>query len=146
MKSRSPRAFVVGSWALVITGLIHLAAHFAGRGQPHANPQEAQLIELASTHRFDMMGVPRTLMQVFDGFSLSLTILLIAAGVQNLIAVRSGLSRQGIRRLSWVGVLTGAALLALSVAKFPPPPVVLFSIVTLAFLWSALRAPSDPPL
>ena len=146
MPNRSSRAFAVGSWAMVVTGLIHLAAHFAGRGGPHANPQEAQLIELATTYRFTMMGVQRTLMQVFDGFSLSLTVLLLAAGLQNLIALRSGLSLRGVRRLSWIGVLAGAALLALSVTSFPPPPIVLFSFVTAAFLSSALRTPADEPL
>ena len=89
MSKLSPVAFRTGAWISIVTAFAHLAGHVAGPKAP-ANETEAKLTELMTTYGFALPGAPRrTMMEFFDGFSLTFTLFLALTGILALAIARS---------------------------------------------------------
>lgn len=78
--------FKFGSWALLATGAIH-SLSFLNEPQPQ-NDSERQLFDLLKNYRFDLAGTMRSMQELLNFFSLSMTFLCLFAGIVNLLVVK----------------------------------------------------------
>ncbi|MCL4810062.1 MAG: hypothetical protein KJ062_20065 [Thermoanaerobaculia bacterium] len=137
MTKLSLAAFRTGAWISIVTSLIHLAGHVAGPSAPK-NETEARLTELMTTYGFTLPGAPhRTMMEFFDGFSLTFTLLLALTGVLALAIARSRGAVPELYRFTSVA-LAGCygILFGLSLRYFFLAPTVCLGLAFLAFLVS----------
>ncbi|MEM7052207.1 MAG: hypothetical protein AAF604_21250 [Acidobacteriota bacterium] len=129
-------AYGAGAWLYGATGAIHLWAHLGSSARVPTDPDEVELLRLATTFQRDMgQGFERSLMDFFNGFSVSLTILCLALWGLNLILLHR--TEGSLRGPALFNGAVGVAMIALSWSYFFVPPITLFGLVTAAFLVAA---------
>ena len=134
MSKLSLVAFRTGAWISIVTAFVHLAGHVAGPQAPR-NETEAKLTELMTTYGFALPGAPRrTMMEFFDGFSLTFTLFLALTGVLALAIARSRGAVPELYRFTAVA-LAGSygILLGISLKYFFLAPTVCLGLAFLAF-------------
>jgi hypothetical protein len=154
MSKLSLVAFRIGAWTSIVTALVHLAGHVAGPQAPK-NETEGKLTELMTGYGFALPGAPhRTMMEFFNGFSLTFTLFLALTGVLALAVARSRGAVPELFRFTAVA-LAGCygILLGISLKYFFLAPSVCLGIAFLAFTVSlapgrepAPKAEKDPRL
>jgi len=87
MKSILTEKFLrkLGSWAFIIVGIGHIAAHLAAPNTPQRN----EIVGAMRGFVIDMPGRTGTLYEYHQGFSLMMGILLAAYGIRTLLALRA---------------------------------------------------------
>ena len=142
MSKLSLVAFRTGAWISIVTSLVHLAGHVAGPQAP-ANETEAKLTELMTTYGFALPGAPRrTMMEFFDGFSLTFSLFLAVVGILALAIAKSRGAVPELYRFAAVALAgTFGILLGLSLRYFFLAPSVCLGLGFLAFVVSL--APGD---
>lgn len=78
--------FKFGSWALLATGAIHSLSFF-NNPQPQ-NDSERLLFDLLKNYHFDLAGTMRSMEELINFFSLSLSLFCLFAGVTNLFIAK----------------------------------------------------------
>lgn len=78
--------FKFGSWAMLATGVIH-SLSFLNEPQPQ-NDRESLLFDLLKNYHFDLGGTMRSMQDLLNFFSLSLSLFCLFAGVTNLLIVK----------------------------------------------------------
>jgi len=134
MSKLSLVAFRTGAWISIVTAFVHLAGHVAGPQAPR-NETEAKLTELMTTYGFALPGAPRrTMMEFFDGFSLTFTLFLALTGVLALAIARSRGAVPELYRFTAVA-LAGSygILLGISLKYFFLAPTVCLGLAFIAF-------------
>lgn len=122
--------FKTGSWALLVTGLLH-SLSLINKPVP-GNDTERQLIELMTTYKLE--GVDRTMYELFFFFSLCLTMFSLFTASLNLLFAKyyipSGHDRKYIAAtlIFWTIFLVPLCLLTFIV------PIVCYAICWLFFL------------
>ena len=130
---KTTRFFRLGCWTLVATAALHMVGFFSPQPPP-ADETDAKLRELAETYHWSLMGMERSLMDFLHGFSLVFAVFAAFVGVLGLLTLRRGGGRPDLLRGHAVAYLVlAAALLALSLAYFIPPPIVSFAVATVFF-------------
>lgn len=140
-------AFRVGAWTSIVTSLAHLAGHVAGPSAPQ-NETEAKLTELMTGYGFALPGAShRTMMEFFDGFSLTFTLFLALTGVLALAVARSRGAVPELYRFTAVA-LAGSygILLGLSLKYFFLAPTLCIGIAFLAFAISLAPGRDSAPV
>jgi hypothetical protein len=127
-------AFRVGAWTSILTALVHLAGHVAGPRAPR-NETEAKLTELMTGYGFALPGAPhRTMMEFFDGFSLTFTLFLALTGVLALAIAKSRGAVPELYRFTAVALAGCYGILCgLSLKYFFLAPTVCLGVAFLAF-------------
>ena len=130
--------FRIGAWFQIITGLIHLAGHFV---PPELDTDEKnELLRLMNEVMFQLdPWYSRSLMNLFDAFSLFLTIMLLTLGLVNLTISKHS-SAEMIRRLSLINLGGMALMLSLSIVYAFSVPISLFGVLTALFAISFFRS------
>lgn len=126
-----PRArfFIAGCAILILMAIAHFAASF--QQPPPRDQTEAQLLELMTTYRMDLAGTPRSLMEVFRGFSHYFEVASIGMALTGLmLAIGSVREARVLRRVSIAYVVTLGLGLLVSLTHW--------FIVPTAFLGAAL--------
>ncbi|GAB3864881.1 hypothetical protein GCM10029963_76030 [Micromonospora andamanensis] len=120
-----------GAWFWIITGLGHTAGDIAMRISPSDADREfdATLRE----HVFSLMGTHTSHYDLFMGFSLAMGLATALAGLLFLMLERFAAVPRQVRAAAIVGLGTSSGMLALSIAVFPLPPIVFFTIASVAF-------------
>jgi len=145
MSRRQMLAFRVGSVLWILTGLAHTIGYFMGRPEP-ASEEEATLFALFDGLRIRMAGIERTIGQVYDGFSLTFAILVFLLGFLGLIWLRSpGVPAGILRRVAGMNAVAALAVLAIGLPRFPPPPLVFFAAIFVAFVVAGWPARKPAP-
>jgi hypothetical protein len=141
MSKLSPIAFRTGAWISIVTALVHLAGHVAGPQAPR-NETEAKLTELMTTYGFALPGAPRrTMMEFFDGFSLTFTLLLALTGILALAIARSRGAVPELYRFTAVALAgTYGILLGVSLKYFFLAPTICLGLSFVAFALSLAPA------
>lgn len=137
--SRAQRIlFRIGGIGAIVTGGLHLIAHFQG-APPAANETERTLWSLLTTYRFSVAGSQRTMWEFYTGFSLAFSTFSAFVGVLDLAVLRMRRDDAALLRVV-AGLNAGAfgILLAISVVHFILPPTICFAVVSLAFAASLL--------
>ncbi|MFN0110202.1 MAG: LIC_13387 family protein [Blastocatellia bacterium] len=136
------RLFTVGSLLMLLTAAAHTAGHFSPIPENDAPLKSA--IAAMTGYRLDMgMGMQPSLLDVQLSLSLTMTILLVFLGVQNLVTIYlAGDSVRLVRGLSIVNLFNAAALTALYWHYRLPPPLICFALISVIFLL-ALALPTN---
>ena len=133
------KIFHYGSWAMVITGLVHLMGHFSSPG--FETEEKIELARLMEVLKFDMdPWFTRSMNELFNAFSLYLTVMLLTLGLINILVYRSNASDELIKKLSLVNLLGMLAMVALSIVYAFSIPIVLFGIAALLMLFAFIKA------
>lgn len=134
MSKLSLVAFRVGAWTSIVTSLAHLAGHVAGPQAPK-NETEAKLTELMTGYGFALPGAAhRTMMDLFNGFSLTFTLFLALTGILALAVARSRRAIPELYRFTAIALAgTYGILLGISLKYFFLAPTVCLGIAFLAF-------------
>jgi hypothetical protein len=142
---RQVLGFRAGSALWILTGLLHTIGYFTGRPAPTGEDQAA-LFSLFDGVAIPMMGVERTLGQVYDGYSLSFAILVFLLGFLGFLWLRPATVPDGVlRRVAGMNAVAALALFLIGLPRFPPPPLACFAAVCIAFVvasWPARGSPS----
>ena len=144
MSKLSIVAFGAGAWTSLATALVHLAGHVAGPQAPR-NETEARLTDLMTGYGFALPGAPRrTMMEFFDGFSLTFTLFLALTGILALAIARSRGAVPELYRFAAVALAgTYGILFGISLKYFFLAPTVCIGLSFLAFVVSL--APAREP-
>jgi predicted ferric reductase len=135
MFRRGRRLFSIASILMILTSIAHTLGHF----QP--DPQTAEFANLKSTmqaYQVDMMGMKPSAYGILESLSLTLTIMLLMLGLQNLLVAAVDESGKMIRRFTLVNVVGVGALVALYWYYHIPPPLISFALVEIVFLLAVL--------
>jgi hypothetical protein len=137
MPARQAWLFRLGCWVALATALAHLAAHVIVPGSLDAAPGAATATPSAV---FLVPGLRQpTFVSVFDGFSLSLAVLLATLGGAGLtVANYADGSATLMRRVSRTFALGTAMLLIVSVAEFFSLVTFLIAVFALCFALAAV--------
>lgn len=137
MSKLSPVAFRTGAWISIVTAFAHLAGHVAGPQAP-ANETEAKLTELMTTYGFALPGAPRrTMMEFFDGFSLTFTLYLALTGILALAVARSRGAVPELYRFTAIALAGSYGILfGISLRYFFLAPSACLGLAFLAFVLS----------
>ena len=140
---RRLRACAVGSWTLVLTGVVHTAAELAAAVAPTPDAHRAARDAMSATV-VAIGGVERTFAELMTGLSLTMAVFLTAFGALNLLALRRAPSLYAADAVLLLDLAAAAVALALAVALLPPPPVVLLGGCCAAFAYALSRRPALP--
>jgi hypothetical protein len=133
----------IGAWAFVVTGTGHVALASLLPAGDELLALQRQMDQV----RFGM-APSRSVGELMQGFSIAMSVLLVATGVSMLLMTRHG--RKLERPQAVLALALSLGLLALAALRFPAPPIVLMSVATAAFTVSLYasrqRVAPDHPL
>lgn len=126
------RFYRTGAWLWVITGITHNLFDLLSRLFPSAakEPVRTVLYNLP----FEFLGMNSNYYRLTMGFSLAMGTSIALAGVLFLLIARLAGTAVRTRPACFLGLAASVALLAISIAALQlPPPIVTFSLASLAF-------------
>ncbi|MFF8382412.1 hypothetical protein ACF053_02020 [Streptomyces kanasensis] len=139
-RADSVRPFTVGAYGFVFLGVGHLALS-AVAAAATATPQRRAVDTAMRESTFALLGLERTLIDVFNGMSIAMAFFAIACGLLVLAAVRHAPTLvQHRTAFGWIALVVSLAVLAVSVLLLPPPPIVVLTVSSCAFALSLRRA------
>ncbi len=139
MSGKSLLFYKIGSWTLIAFALIHSTTFFSDPSPLFPDEEGKTLFNLMQNYQFHIMGLTRTVESFLTGHSVYLTIFMLFLGIQNLLVVRyHAASAQIIKTMSLLNFLFYGSQAVVTAIFFIYPPLVLFSIIALAFLLSFL--------
>lgn len=133
MAHRALKAFRIGAWAWVATGVGHLATAALLASRPE-DPAATPVLVAMREYGTEIAGVRRSLFELDRGMSLVMAAALVFGGLVCLLVARSVpdlVTRS--RSLSGLCLAASLVVLGLSVWLLPAPPIVLFAIACVAF-------------
>lgn len=124
--------FKFGAWALLATGVIHLLS-FLRKPEP-ANDSERQLFDLLQNYRFDLgAGTTRSMEELLNFFSLSMSLLCFFGGILNLILAKHFENEALAKKVvTFNAIFWALYLVPLYLLTFLPPQVC-FTVAWLGF-------------
>jgi len=133
------RLFTAGAVFLLVLGLVH-GLSLLGR-PPAQNESERQLLELASSYKFNVMGSMRTYDDFLRGFSISfmLSCLVLGGLALALCRERAGL----LKKVSLINSIWLAAMTAVSLRYFFVFPTTCLLLALLLFAISWIKLPVE---
>jgi len=135
MFRRGRRLFSIASILLILTAVAHTLGHFQPEPQ---TPEFANLKSTMQAYQIDMMRMKPSAYGMLESLSLTLTIMLLMLGLQNLMVAMVDESGKMIRRFALVNIIGVGALIAISWFYRIPPPLISFAIVEIVFLLAVL--------
>jgi len=137
MFRRGNRWFTSGSLALLLVATAHTLGHFSDL------PQDPALLAIVNAMRgyvFDFgFGMRPSFMGIHESISLTMSILLVFMGLQNLATVALvPESRRLIRTLSMTNFVCAGMLVFLYASYQIAPPLISFIVVGLLFLFASV--------
>lgn len=131
------RATRIGGWAFLLTG----AGHLILAGLLPSPTGDLLAVERQMEDVLFPMTPSHSMAELMEGFSVTMSLLLIAWGVSVLLMARRG--RTPDRAQVVVSLVLSLALLVTAVLLLPAPPIVLMAVASVA-LAVALRASRRP--
>jgi hypothetical protein len=134
--------FKLGCWLTLATATMYVAAVFFGLGTP-ANDTERHLQDLSTNYHFALPGkASRSLMDLFDGLSLSYAALLVGLAAVGLVVSRRASGDTplmlGVARST---ALTCVALMIVSLMNFFIVPTIFLAALVTCFGLASVRPP-----
>jgi hypothetical protein len=139
-RTDSVRPFKVGAYGFVFLGVGHLALS-AAEALATQTPERREVDAVMQESTFALLGLERTVLDVFNGMSIAMAFFGITCGLLILAAVRHAPAL--VRRrtaFGWSALAVSLAVLVVSVLLLPPPPIVVLTITSCAFGLSLRRA------
>ncbi|QNE77601.1 hypothetical protein F0344_26070 [Streptomyces finlayi] len=139
-RADSVRPFRVGAYGFVFLGIGHLALSAAAAAATQT-PERREVDTAMRESTFALLGLERTVLDVFNGMSIAMAFFSITCGLLILAAVRHAPDLvQRRTAFGWFALAVSLAVLAVSVLLLPPPPIVVLTITSCAFALSLRRA------
>lgn len=139
-RADSVRPFVVGAHGFVLLGVGHLAVS-AASAPATQTPQQREADTAMRESTFTLLGLERTVLDVFNGISIAMALFIVACGLLIRAAVRH--TPALVQRRTAFGRITltlSLAALVISVLLLPPPPIAVLTLTSYAFALSLYRA------
>lgn len=134
MNSAAKTLYRIGSVLLMLIGVGHTMIHFARKGKDSA---VGPVIQQMEAFKVDVAGMSRSLLELYEGFSLTMGTLLFFIGLQNFFLAKSlNIVYKEHSVVVIVPILIAGATFALSVRYFFLPPLVLSFFAFLVFMVS----------
>ncbi|MEU5284779.1 hypothetical protein AB0G97_12325 [Streptomyces sp. NPDC020755] len=139
-RTDSVRPFKAGAYGFVFLGIGHLALSAAAATATQTSERRAvDTVMREST--FALLGLERTVLDVFNGMSIAMAFFSITCGLLILAAVRHAPALvQRRTAFGWCALAVSLAVLVVSVLLLPPPPIVVLTVTSCAFGLSLRRA------
>jgi hypothetical protein len=139
MSGKNLLFYKIGSWTLIAFALLHSTSFFSDPSALFPDEEGKTLFNLMQNYQFHIMGLTRTVESFLTGHSVYLTIFTLFLGIQNLLMVKYyAASPQILKSMSLLNFLFYGSLAMVTAIFFIYPPLVLFSLIALAFLMSSL--------
>ncbi|MFC9288321.1 hypothetical protein [Streptomyces sp. NPDC057052] len=136
----SVRPFTVGAHGFVLLGLGHLALSAASAAATRT-PRQREADTAMRESTFTLLGLERTVLDVFDGISIAMALFAVGCGLLILVAVRHTPALvQRRTAFGWITLGLSLAGLVTSVLLLPPPPIIVLTLTSCAFALSLRRA------
>jgi hypothetical protein len=134
------RLFQIGGAFLLLLAAVHAISLFEPLNP--ANETETQLIHLMTNYKFSLMGSPRSMMDLFRGFSITFSLQCLFAGV---IALALSKERSALlKRLSLIAALWLSTLIVVSLTHFFAAPTSFLVVAFLLFAASWFKLSAAP--
>ncbi|MEV6655237.1 hypothetical protein [Streptomyces sp. NPDC051219] len=139
-RAGSIRQFAVGAWGFVLLGIGHLAFATAA-ALATQTPQQRDADTAMRESTFTLLGLERTILDAFNGFSIVMALFASACGLLALAAIRHAPTLvQRRTAFGWITLAVSVAALAISIQLLPPPPIAVLTITSCAFALSLRSA------
>ncbi|MEW1613726.1 MULTISPECIES: LIC_13387 family protein [unclassified Streptomyces] len=136
----SVRPFKVGAYGFVLLGLGHLALS-AVAASAARTPERSAAERAMRESTLVLLGLERTVLDVFNGMSIAMAFFSITCGLLILAAVRHApVLVQRRTAFGWIALAVSLAVLATALLLLPPPPIVVLTVCACAFALSLRRA------
>ena len=133
------RCTAVAGWSLVVLGVGHASTDVAGRGQRDEATRRA--LDGLEQVQVAMPGLRPTLARLFDGYSLTMALLLVTVGTLLVLIARYAAQTPALLVATlWVVVVFAAVGLVLSWLFLPLPSLVGLTVVLVAALVGLVAA------
>ncbi|MGX1272489.1 LIC_13387 family protein [Streptomyces phaeoluteigriseus] len=134
------RPFAVGAYGFVFLGVGHLALSAASAAEART-PQRRAADNAMRESTLTLLGLERTVLDVFNGISIVMALFVIACGLLILAAARHAPTLVRHRTaFGWLTLALSMAALVASVLLLPPPPIVTLTFTSCALALSLRRA------
>jgi hypothetical protein len=127
----STLAYRIGAWSWIVCGAAHTILDIAMRLSP--TPADEALDDAMRAQPFELGGIERTTYELMQGISLAMGVAIVTVGVLLLFAGRLAASAGRARTAILIGLVTSVVMLGLALALLPSPPIVLFTVASMAF-------------
>ncbi|MFJ8695002.1 LIC_13387 family protein [Streptomyces roseolilacinus] len=139
-RADSVRPFTVGAYGFVFLGVGHLALSTV-EALAARTPERRELDAAMRESTFALLGLERTVLDVFNGMSIAMAFFSVTCGLLILAAVRHApVLVQRRTAFGWTALAVSLAVLAVSVLLLPPPPIIVLTVTSCAFALSLRRA------
>jgi hypothetical protein len=142
MPPRQLWLFKFGCWLTIATAVLHLAVHLAGPPAP-SNDTEQRLWDLATTYRFALAGgAERSLMDMANGFSLIVALLLATlGGIGLIVEKRAHQDRALMSATARMMAVSAVVMLGISLTNFFIVPSLCLAMMAVCFIVASVEAP-----
>ncbi|MBG0566479.1 LIC_13387 family protein [Actinoplanes aureus] len=121
----------IGAWSWIVCGAGHSLLDIAMRLSPELDGERVDAV--LRDHVMELGGISRTSYEVIQGISLAMGVAIVAVGVLLLYVGRLASSAGQARPAVLIGLVASVVMLGLAGALLPSPPIVLFSVASVAF-------------
>lgn len=126
VRGAARKLLFAGCLPAAIMPVPHLFGHVQGKNAPPA--ELASVLAAMESSRFDLMGTQRSMMDVYDGFTLSFALLLALVAILALLAARQAPSVGAFRAVAASMTVGQLGLAAIAATTMAMPLVVMFAL------------------
>lgn len=127
---------------MILGGLAHLWGHYAAKADVGLTSERNVALQAMASNQFDVMGLTRSYLDFYDGFSLSFSILFVMLGVLNW-SVASGVGQNvNVLRMPLLANLAGMGVFfGISYRYLIYNTTIMSALIFLTCLWALLQIP-----
>jgi hypothetical protein len=140
------RFFKIGCWGAVITAAVHLIG-FVTTPPQASNETEQVLLDMAHSYQFPLPGTTRSLMELFDGFSLAFALFLgTIAGLGFVIARRGADDPVLMMAVTRTLASFSLVLMVISIWHWFLVPTIFIAVMAFGFVLAAVSGRREKPV
>ena len=124
-------AYRIGAWSWIVCGAGHSILDIAMRLSPTLDEERVDAV--LRDQVFALGGISRSSYEVMQGISLAMGVAIVTVGVLLLCIGRLASSAGRARPAVLIGLVASVVKLGLAGVLMPSPPIVLFSLASVAF-------------
>lgn len=137
MRNKGVLFYKIGSYGFIAFALIHALSFFGDPAQALTNEEDRRVWQILTTHVFSVEGFSTTTFRLLAGYNFYLSVFTLGMGLLNVFVLKALVAEAAsLKKLAAVNACTAALLLLVTALFFHLPPIVLFSLITLAFISS----------
>lgn len=134
MRNQGPLFYKLGSYGFIAFALIHALSFFGDPAQAFTNEEDRRVWGLLVSHVFTVEGFSTTAFKLLAGYNFYLSIFTLGLGFLNVIALKAlAHDAAALKKMAAINLITTLLLLLVTVIFFHLPPIVLFTLIALAF-------------